>query len=110
MEFTNHLDDVITKEAHRHGFLVADTRNAMTDANARLCDSGRRGINGVSLNPQEGELSQIANPTNWLHNSMHPNEYGHRVIAAALAKWVTEPGARAAAAGWEEFQGLTPTQ
>jgi len=108
MEFTNHLDDVITTEAHRHGFLVADTRNAMADANARLCDSGRRGINSVSLNPQEGELSQIVNPTNWLHDSMHPNEYGHRVIEAALAKWLSEPATQQALAAMKKYHDPGP--
>jgi hypothetical protein len=108
MAFTNHLDDVITQEAHRHGFLVADTRNAMTDANARLCDAGRRGINGVSLNPQEGDLSQVANPTNWLHDSMHPNEYGHRVIEAALSKWLTEPATQHALAAMKQYHDPGP--
>jgi lysophospholipase L1-like esterase len=108
VEFTNRLDDVITKEAHRHGFLVADTRNAMTDANARLCDTGRRGINGVSLNPQEGELSQVANPTSWLHDSMHPNEYGHGVIEEALAKWLTEPATEQALAAMKRYHDPGP--
>ena len=108
MAFTNHLDDVIAQEAHRHGFLVADTRNAMTDANARLCDSGRRGVNGVSLNPQQGELSQIANPTNWLHDSMHPNEYGHRVIEAALAKWLAAPSTRQALGAIKQYHDPGP--
>jgi hypothetical protein len=108
MAFTNHLDDVITQEAHRHGFLVADTRNSMADANARLCDSGRRGINGVSLNPQDGKLSQIANPTNWLHDSMHPNEYGHRVIEAALAKWLTDPATQQALAAMKQYHDPGP--
>jgi hypothetical protein len=108
IDFTNHLDDVITTEAHRHGFLVADTRNAMADANARLCDTGRPGINGVSLNPQEGHLSQIANPTNWLHDSMHPNEYGHRVIEAALAKWLTDPATQNALAAMKTYHDPGP--
>jgi lysophospholipase L1-like esterase len=107
-EFTNHLDDVITAEAHRHGFLVADTRNAMADANARVCDTGRRGVNGVSLNPQEGELSQVANPVNWLHDSMHPNEYGHRVLEAALAKWLTEPATQQALAAMKSYHDPGP--
>jgi hypothetical protein len=108
VEFTNHLDDVITAEAHRHGFLVADTRNAMADANARLCDTGRRGIHGVSLNPQEGDLSQVADPVNWLHNSMHPNEYGHTVIEAALAKWLTEPATQQALAAMKQYHDPGP--
>lgn len=108
VQFTNHLDDVITNEAHRHGFLVADTRNAMADANARLCDTGRRGINAVSLNPQEGELSQIVNPANWLHDSMHPNEYGHRVLEAALAKWLAQPATQQALAAMKKYHDPGP--
>ena len=96
VEFTNRLDDVITAEAKRHGFLVADTRNTMSDAHARVCDTGEKGINGVSLNPQEGQLAQLANPSNWLHDSMHPNAYGHRLLEAALAKWFDAPSTKSA--------------
>jgi lysophospholipase L1-like esterase len=107
-EFTNRLDDVITKEARRHGFLVADVRNSMADAHARLCDTGRRGINSVSLNPEEGDLSQVANPANWLHNSMHPNAYGHRVIEQALAKWLTEPTTQQALSAMKQYHDPGP--
>jgi hypothetical protein len=108
VQFTNHLDDVIATEATRHGFLVADTRDALTKANARLCDKGKIGINGVSLNPKEGQLSQIVDPVNWFHDSMHPNAYGHTVIAASLESWLESAPTQRAIDGMQRYRDPGP--
>jgi len=90
MEFTTRLDQKIADEARRHHYLVANTRDALKDQNARLCDSGRIGINSITLNPTQGQVSQAADPRNWVHDSMHPNKYGHAIVADALASWLAQ--------------------
>ena len=73
------------------GLLFAgDVADALLESREALCAGGEPGVNWVDLNPVGGSLSQTANPRNWLHNSLHPNERGHRTIAAVLGTWLDE--------------------
>jgi hypothetical protein len=39
---------------------------------------------------------------------MHPNAYGHRVIEAALAKWLTDPATQQALAAMQSYHDPGP--
>jgi len=44
-------------------------------------------VNYLTPGQEIGALENAANPQNWFHNSMHPNERGHRLLAEAAARW-----------------------
>jgi len=54
----------------------------------RLCESDARAINLIRLQPSDGPVFTRLNPGAWTHNSMHPNQLGHRMIADALRDWL----------------------
>jgi hypothetical protein len=60
--------------------------------NRRVCDDGPEGsaVNYIGVNPIAGAVRDRANPRNWLHNSFHPNEAGHAIIAAQVRDWINE--------------------
>lgn len=90
-DFTVTLNAVIEESAARAGFAFAgDVADSLLDSGEALCAGGEPGVNWVDLNPVGGSLSQTANPRNWLHNSLHPNERGHRTIATVLDDWLDE--------------------
>lgn len=90
-DFTITLNAVIEEAAARAGFAFAgDVAESLLASGGALCGGSEPGVNWVDLNPVGGSLSQTANPRNWLHNSLHPNERGHRTIAAVLRAWLDE--------------------
>ena len=107
--FTARLDATVTRAAADRGFSVVDT---MPDALAglRLCD-GRpsdAGVNFLAANSVFGTLEQSVNPTNWVHNSLHPNARGHEAMRAALVAWlVGHPDLPAASAPPDEVAAST---
>jgi hypothetical protein len=87
-DYTVALNAVVITTAHEHGLRVVDT---MPDAlvGARVCDAPANevGVNFIALNSIQGSLDQSIMPINWVHNSLHPNARGHKLMAAAIAEW-----------------------
>lgn len=91
--FVGELNKVVRKAAAEHGFLYLGTmEQAMTNAGLRICDGdsepNQLGVNFVALSDTEGLIDQLANPMNWIHNSLHPNERGHDQMTQVLASWM----------------------
>lgn len=89
--FIGQLDTVIQEEAVTAKFLYLDTmRTAFNDNRLRLCDGGpKTGVNFLSAQSINGSLEAQVYPKNWVHNSLHPNEDGHKQMAATLAAWLS---------------------
>ncbi|HEX9992617.1 MAG TPA: GDSL-type esterase/lipase family protein [Acidimicrobiales bacterium] len=103
-DFAVALDEVVAAAAADAGFYVVDT---MPDAFAgmQVCpgDAADAAVNFFALNTVVGTLEQSANPLNWWHNSLHPNQRGHERMRAALTEWLGDrtalpPRSEAAAA------------
>ena len=91
--FVRELNKVVRKAAAEHGFLyLGAMEEVMADAGLRICDGdskpGQLGVNFVALSDTEGLIDQLANPMNWIHNSLHPNERGHDQMTQVLASWM----------------------
>jgi lysophospholipase L1-like esterase len=97
--FVTRLNAVIQQEAARAGFWYLDDMVTSLEAEQlRLCDGSPRevGVNFIGLRSVGGTLEQVLTPTNWFHNSLHPNEAGHEAMRAAFQRWLVEhpdPGA-----------------
>ena len=85
--FVEALDDVLQQEAEKVGFHFADEVRQAFGTSSRLCDrsTDEVAVNFVDLHGVFGTLEHSANPFNWLHNSMHPNDLGHELMQAALS-------------------------
>ncbi len=91
--YVNELNSVIEAAAARHGFLYLEAmESALRDADSLLCaESGAEaGVNFIKLNPTAGSIRDSLMPTNWTHNSLHPNADGHRAMAAAARRWFAD--------------------
>jgi hypothetical protein len=93
--FVGHLNRVVVTTAEDHGFeVVAPVVDALAGAGLRVCDGDRpwgSGMNFIGLNPTSGDLVDVLHPRGWIHNSLHPNERGHRAMLAAVAGWLVDP-------------------
>ena len=72
---------------------VVDTMPGAFEAERlRLCDgrAGDVGVNFLAANSVLGSLEQSANPTNWVHNSLHPNARGHEAMRGAFVRWLDD--------------------
>jgi hypothetical protein len=90
-DFTMGLNAVVTERARAAGFEVVDTMpEALARSALRLCDGAASdaGVNFLAANSVFGTLEQSVNPTNWIHNSLHPNARGHEAMRAALVEWL----------------------
>ena len=86
-EFTTVLNRQIATSASQAGVhFFADGAFALEGA--RLCEGQERAINLIRLQPTDGPLLDRMKPASWTHNSMHPNQLGHRMIADALSAWL----------------------
>ena len=47
-------------------------------------------MNFIGLRSVGGTLEQVLNPTNWFHNSLHPNEAGHAAMRRTFERWLDE--------------------
>lgn len=91
-EFVRRLDKKIERAAadarfHYLGGMVT----ALADAGLQLChplNDGRPGLNFIGLRSVNGDPSQRFNPSNWTHNSLHPNERGHAAMLRVFQQWV----------------------
>ncbi|MFK8025723.1 MAG: hypothetical protein AB8G26_17330, partial [Ilumatobacter sp.] len=88
-EFTTVLNQQIASSAREAGVHYFDDGTFAFDGH-RLCEDGERAINLIGLQPTDGPLRERLNPGSWTHNSMHPNELGHRLTAQALTGWLNE--------------------
>ncbi len=91
--FVRQLNGVVRKAAIEHGFYyLKDMEQALASARMRICDNGSNedtlGVNFIAISDTEGLIDQLANPFGWLHNSLHPNERGHRQMTPVLAGWM----------------------
>jgi lysophospholipase L1-like esterase len=90
VHFTAALNAVIEAKAHEHGLLYMDTmETALESYGTRLCDGdgARAGLNFLAFNPKAGSERDNLNPTNWTHNSFHPNAEGHEAMLNAAIDW-----------------------
>lgn len=85
-EFIDALDGTILRAARSAGVLVADTIDSFDGH--QQCDA-EPGANVVALAPTASPIPARLRPASWTHNSMHPNEVGHRLQADKLAPLVT---------------------
>jgi hypothetical protein len=88
--FVGELNHVIANAATRRGFLYMDTLPmALRDHHVALCEGSgtTAGLNVVAPNPQGGTVADRLLPTNWTHNSIHPNSIGHAALADTAAQW-----------------------
>ena len=85
--FVKALDDVLRQQAEEVGFHFADGVRQAFGTEYRLCDGSTDevAVNFVDIHGVFGTLEHSANPLNWVHNSMHPNDLGHELIQAALS-------------------------
>jgi hypothetical protein len=90
--FVKELNHVVHSAATRAGFDYMDsTETALVNANNRLCErTNPVGMNFIGFNPKAGSMWDLLDPSNWFHNSVHPNEIGHAAIAAAAAQWFAD--------------------
>ncbi|MBA3780304.1 MAG: SGNH/GDSL hydrolase family protein [Nocardioides sp.] len=95
-DFLTKLNDRIRAAARDYGFYVVEnTTTALTDSDLRLCDpdnNGRPGLNFIGLRSVGGLAGQRFNPTQWHHNSLHPNERGHAALHVAFQRWLETAG------------------
>ena len=93
VEFGQHLDDVIEQRAIRAGFYFVDTVE-QAFAGHKLCEKdvspSEAAANLFAANSVTGTVEQSVNPTNWFHNSLHPNPFGHTLIRASVLEWIAD--------------------
>jgi lysophospholipase L1-like esterase len=89
-DFTSDLNRTIAESADDAGFPVVDTMPTAL-AGLKLCEPNAEdtGVNFLAANSVVGTLEQSLNPTNWLHNSLHPNARGHEAMRSALVTWLS---------------------
>jgi GDSL-like Lipase/Acylhydrolase family len=92
-EFARELNAMLRAEAAEPGIdfhYVSTMPAALRDH--RLCDgpAGRVGVNLIAANGVGGLFQQRINPTNWFHNSAHPNQRGHDIMGRTLAAWLAD--------------------
>ena len=91
--FVAQLDRVLADAASEAGlYYLGAMTTALEQEQLRICD--RRavevGVNFIGANPVEGGFDANVNPRNWFHNSLHPNERGHRALRDVLRRWFTQ--------------------
>ena len=91
--FVGELDRLVAESARDAGFAVLeDMPQALEKQQLRICDGDEDdiGVNFIALKTIDGVIDQRLLPTNWIHNSLHPNETGHEVMADVLQTWIDE--------------------
>lgn len=90
--FTEQLDQVVAEAATDEDFWVVDTvPDALTGR--RICDvrdPADAAVNFLAANSVLGTLEQSLSPTNWFHNSLHPNASGHEILRGRILEWLVE--------------------
>jgi lysophospholipase L1-like esterase len=88
--FVQELNGVIRQSARDAGFYYLGSMPAAFGERLRICDAREDeiGVNFIALKSVDGVVDQVLAPTNWIHNSLHPNERGHRAMADVLEEWL----------------------
>lgn len=93
-EFLPKLNQRVHAAATSQHFYFLDTmQDALARAHVQLCDpanASRPGLNFIGLRSVGGLAEQRFNPTNWYHNSLHPNERGHAAMRQVFEDWLAE--------------------
>jgi lysophospholipase L1-like esterase len=87
------LDDALKQEALRpevHFEFLDSGVELFTDRRVRICDisPSKAAVNQLAASPVAGVFLQQVSPRGWFHNTFHPNDRGHLLIAAEVTKWV----------------------
>ncbi len=94
--FVDRLNRRIRSVAADHGFHVVNPMvSALAEHRLQLCDeanNGRPGLNFIGLRSVNGLAEQRFNPTQWHHNSLHPNERGHAALQVTFQRWLSQRG------------------
>lgn len=91
-DFTRHLDRQIAASAEAAGVIVWEDGVEAYFADGRdhrMCTDDP-GVNHLSLDPPNGAPTGRYLPLAWIHNSMHPNPLGHRVVAGQLTPFLAD--------------------
>lgn len=91
--FIDLLNGTVAEAASRAGIDYIDTiPSSLEMQGLRFCEAGpgRGGLNFFEFSPMEGSLLAALDPRNWVNNSFHPNEEGHRAMADAVVRWSTD--------------------
>jgi hypothetical protein len=88
--FVRQLNGVIRRSARDAGFYYLAAMRSAFSTRLRICDAPQDeiGVNFIALDSVNGVVDQALTPSNWIHNSLHPNEDGHRAMAAVLEGWL----------------------
>ncbi len=109
--FVRQLNGVLRQSARDAGvYYLASMEDALSHG-LRICDAPRTkiGVNFIALRSVDGVVDQVLTPTNWIHNSLHPNERGHAAMATVLQDWLQmHPNAPARPAPWDQPKPFTP--
>ncbi|HET9422941.1 MAG TPA: GDSL-type esterase/lipase family protein, partial [Nocardioides sp.] len=114
-DFLQQLNRAVHAAATASGLeYLPQTAQAFAAAGVQLCDptgGSRPGVNFVGLRSVSGLADQRFNPTNWIHNSFHPNERGHAALLRAFDTWYAQTGSRLSGEfnvpeGMEDMEGV----
>lgn len=88
--FVKELNGVIRQSAREAGFYYLREMETAFTEKLRICDgpADEIGVNYIALGSVDGIFDQAAVPTNWIHNSLHPNRRGHEEMARVLEDWL----------------------
>jgi len=88
--FVKQLNGVISQSARDAGFYYLGAMAGAFSDRLRICDApqDKIGVNFIALDSVDGVVDQVVVPSNWIHNSLHPNERGHAVMAGVLEDWL----------------------
>ncbi|MER7463253.1 SGNH/GDSL hydrolase family protein [Streptomyces sp. NPDC097981] len=111
--FVDEVDKTVqdaATDAHAGIAYLAEMKDSLATHRLQLCQrrKGEAGINFVDIASVNGLAAQRFSPGKWIHNSLHPNERGHRAMRDTFTAWLTThrellkqraPTAQEAAAG-----------
>jgi lysophospholipase L1-like esterase len=86
--FTRAIDQVLEERARAVGFEFLDGAvDVFTRHRRRICDvkPADAAVNQLAASPVAGVFLQQVSPRTWFHNTFHPNDRGHRLLATLVA-------------------------
>ena len=91
--FVEQLDGAIQQSARDAGFYYLSRMVGVLERRKlRICDAPEDdvGVNFIRVKSVNGVRDQMLEPNTWLHNSLHPNDTGHKAMAKVLAAWIRD--------------------
>ncbi|PKV83060.1 GDSL-like lipase/acylhydrolase family protein [Streptomyces sp. TLI_146] len=69
---------------------LAEMKDSLKDHQLQLCQArkSKAGINFVDIESVNGFAAQRFSPAKWIHNSLHPNERGHKAMRDTFTTWL----------------------